>query len=67
MTNVNLHENAVSQLAAQADAVGCLAQNSGGFAAVVAAFESKDADAFRWVLERLDRRRQTNFSGRLWL
>jgi hypothetical protein len=54
MSNPSLHANAVSRLAAQSDAVGRLAQDSGGFAAVVAAFESKDANAFRWVLERLE-------------
>src|SRR5271168_571076 len=54
MSNVNLYEDAVSRLAAQSDAVGRLAQDSGGFAAVIAAFESKDANAFRWVLERLE-------------
>ena len=50
MGNTNLYEDAVSRLAAQADAVGRLAQDSGAFAAAVAAFESKDPDAFRWVL-----------------
>jgi hypothetical protein len=54
MSNGSLHEDAVSRMAAQSDAIGRLAQNSGGFAALVAAFESKDADAFRWVLERLE-------------
>src|SRR5664279_4177976 len=54
MSNVSSYEDAVSRLAAQSDAVGRLAQDSGGFAAVVAAFESKDADAFRWVLTRLE-------------
>jgi hypothetical protein len=48
------NQNAVARLAAQSDAVGRLAQDSGGFAAVIAAFESKDANAFRWVLERLE-------------
>jgi hypothetical protein len=47
-------DDAVSQLAAQSDAIGRLAQDSGGFAAVVAAFESKDPDAFRWILGRLE-------------
>jgi hypothetical protein len=46
--------DAVSRLASQSDAVGKLAQDSGGFSAVVAAFESKDANAFRWVLDRLE-------------
>jgi hypothetical protein len=54
MSNPSLHDNAVGRLAAQSDAVGRLAEDSGGFAAVVAAFESKDANAFRWVLERLE-------------
>lgn len=54
MSNSSSYEDAVSRLAAQSDAVGRLAQDSGGFAAVVAAFESKDANAFRWVLERLE-------------
>jgi hypothetical protein len=54
MSTDTLNENAVTRLAAQADAVGRLAQNSGGFAAVVAAFESKDPNAFRWVLDRLE-------------
>jgi hypothetical protein len=53
MSNGSLQEDAVSRLAMQADAIGRLAQDSGGFAAVVAAFESKDPDAFRWVLDRL--------------
>jgi hypothetical protein len=54
MSNTSSNDNAVSRLASQSDAVGRLAQDSGGFAAVVAAFESKDANAFRWVLERLE-------------
>lgn len=54
MSNASLSDSAVSRLASQSDAVGRLAQDSGGFAAVVAAFESKDANAFRWVLERLE-------------
>ena len=54
MSNSSWYKAAVSRLAAQSDAVGRLAQDSGGFAAVVAAFESKDPDAFRWVLERLE-------------
>jgi hypothetical protein len=49
------YEDTVSRLIAQADAVGRLAQDSGAFAAVFAAFESKDPNAFRWVLERLER------------
>ena len=47
MSNVSSNEAAVSRLAAQSNAVGQLSQDSGGFAAVVAAFESKDPDAFR--------------------
>jgi hypothetical protein len=54
MTNLALQQNSVSQLAAQADAVGKLAQDTGAFAATFAAFESNDPDAFRWVLQRLD-------------
>ena len=50
----NASGNAISRLASQSEAVGRLAQDSGGFAAVVAAFEYKDANAFRWVLQRLD-------------
>lgn len=50
----NASGNAISRLASQSEAVGRLAQDSGGFAAVAAAFESKDANAFRWVLQRLD-------------
>lgn len=53
MNRVNLYENAVSRLAAHSDTIGRLAQDNGGFSAIVAAFESKDAEAFRWVLERL--------------
>jgi hypothetical protein len=53
MTNISSYEDSVSQLAAQSDAVGRLAQDSGGFAAVLAAFEAKDPNAFRWVLDRL--------------
>ena len=47
-------DDVVSRLASQSDAIGRLAQDSGGFSAVVAAFESKDASAFRWVLDRLE-------------
>ncbi len=54
MSSPDSTDNAVSRLASQSDAIGRLAQNSGGFAAAVAAFESKDASAFRWVLERLE-------------
>ena len=47
-------DDAVNRIASQSDAVGRLAQDSGAFAAVVAAFESKDSSAFRWVLDRLE-------------
>jgi len=53
MISAHSLEDAVRRLATQSDVVGRLAQDSGGFAAVVAAFESKDPQAFRWVLERL--------------
>ncbi|HEX3407504.1 MAG TPA: hypothetical protein VHS81_09725 [Caulobacteraceae bacterium] len=54
MTNIDLYQSASERLAAQADAVGRLAQDTGAFAAAFAAFESRDPDAFRWVLERLE-------------
>jgi hypothetical protein len=54
MSNASSNQDAVSLLASQSDAIGRLAQDNGGFAAVVAAFESKDANAFRWVLDRLE-------------
>ena len=54
MNNPFSIDTVVSRLASQSDAVGRLAQDSGGFAAVVAAFESKDPNAFRWVLDRLE-------------
>src|ERR1035437_5950716 len=54
MNGLRSNDNAVSRLASQSDAIGRLAQNSGGFAAVVAAFESQDTNAFRWVLDRLE-------------
>jgi hypothetical protein len=54
MSNVNSFEDTISRLASQSDAVGRLAQDSGAFAAVVAAFESADANALRWVLDRLE-------------
>ncbi len=47
------YETAVARLVAQADAVAHLANDPGGFAAVVAAFEARDPNAFRWVLDRL--------------
>jgi hypothetical protein len=52
MSTVTLQQ--ISQLATQADAVGRLAQDDGAFAAVVAAFQSNDADALGWVLQRLE-------------
>ena len=54
MADVILRDGAVKSLAAQADVIGHLAQDSGAFAAVVAAFEAQDADAFRWVLNRAE-------------
>ncbi len=54
MSNLTLQQSAISQLAAQADAVGKLAGDTGAFAATFAAFESNDPDAFRWVLQRLE-------------
>src|ERR1700760_4778928 len=54
MADVFSLDDAASRLAAQSDAVGQLAQDSGAFAAAVAAFEAKDADAFRWVLNRVE-------------
>src|SRR5450631_3630880 len=54
MSHAVSYEDAVSRLAAEADAIGRLAHDSGGFAAVVAAFEANDPNAFRWVLERLE-------------
>jgi hypothetical protein len=54
MSKVSSNQDAVSRLASQADAIGRLAQDTGGFAAVLAAFESKDPNAFRWVLDRLE-------------
>lgn len=52
MSNSNLFDDSARRLAEQADAVGRLAQDSGAFAAAVAAFDSRDPDAFRWVLEQ---------------
>jgi hypothetical protein len=54
MADISLFDDSAHRLAAQADAVGRLAQDTGAFAAAVAAFESRDPDAFRWVLERLE-------------
>jgi hypothetical protein len=54
VSNLTLQQNAISQLAAQADAVGKLAEDTGAFAATIAAFESNDPNAFRWVLQRLE-------------
>lgn len=52
MSNATSHDDSVQDLAAQADAVGRLARDNGAFAAAVAAFEAKEPDAFRWVLQR---------------
>jgi hypothetical protein len=54
MSSVGLFQDSANRLAAQADAIGRLAQDGGAFAAAIAAFESRDPDAFRWVLERLE-------------
>ncbi len=54
MSDVISYEDAVSRLASQSGAVGQLAQDAGAFAAAVAAFEARDADAYRWVLDRVE-------------
>ncbi len=54
MNQLVSYESAVARLAAQADAVSHLAADPGGFSAVVAAFEARDPNAFRWVLDRVD-------------
>jgi hypothetical protein len=54
MADVILRDDAVKGLAAQSEVIGHLAQDSGAFAAAVAAFEAQDADAFRWVLTRVE-------------
>jgi hypothetical protein len=54
MSNGNSYEDVISRLAEESDVVGRLAQDAGGFAAVVASFEAKDANAFSWALERLE-------------
>jgi hypothetical protein len=54
MSTITLQQNAITQLAAQVDAIGKLAEDTGAFAATFAAFESNDPDAFRWVLQRLE-------------
>ena len=54
MANVVLYDDAVNRLSAQSQAIGHLAQDAGAFAATVAAFEARDSDAFRWVLERVE-------------
>jgi hypothetical protein len=54
MADVISRDDAISRLAAHAEAVGHLAQDNGAFAAAVAAFEAQDADAFRWVLTRVE-------------
>ena len=53
MPSSSSYGDVVGRLTAQTDAVGRLAQDSGGFAAVVAALEARDPNAFRWTLERL--------------
>ena len=53
MSNATLINDTVGRLVSQSEAVARLAQDDGGFSAAVAAFESKDAAAFSWVLERL--------------
>jgi hypothetical protein len=54
MTTATPFEDTVNQLTAEAEAIGRLAQDSGAFAAAVAAFESRDPEALRWVLQRLE-------------
>jgi len=54
MADVISRDDAVKSLAAQAEVIVHLAHDSGAFAAAVAAFEAKDADAFRWVLNRVE-------------
>jgi hypothetical protein len=54
MNNGGPFADAISRLTAQAEAAGQLAQDGGAFAAVVAAFESRDPNAFRWVLGNLE-------------
>jgi len=54
MANVVSYDDAVNRLSAQSQAIGHLAQDAGAFAATVAAFEARDSDAFRWVLERVE-------------
>jgi hypothetical protein len=54
MSKASLVNHAVNRLVSPADAVGRLAQGGGGFAAVIAAFESRDPAAFRRALERLE-------------
>jgi hypothetical protein len=53
MSNLSLREGSLSRLTAQSDAIGRFAEDDGALATVVAAFESKDPIAFRWVLDRL--------------
>ena len=54
MSTDSLFEDSASRLATQADAIARLAKDQGAFAAAFSAFEARDADAFRWVLNRLD-------------
>jgi hypothetical protein len=54
MSTESLFEDSAGRLATQADAIARLAKDQGAFAAALSAFEARDADAFRWVLNRLD-------------
>ena len=54
MLNSDSTQAAAARLAAQSDAVARLAKDSGAFSAVVAAFEAQDAEAVRWILDRLE-------------
>ena len=54
MSILNLQQESVSKLATQGQAIGHLAQDSGAFAAAVAALESNNPAAFSWVLQRLE-------------
>lgn len=54
MSTITFQQNAVNQLAQQADAIGKLAEDAGAFSATIAAFESNDPNALGWVLQRLE-------------
>ena len=54
MSNDSLFQDSAARLAVQAEAVARLAKDSGAFAAAFAAFEVRDAQAFRWVLTRAE-------------